>query len=161
MANFDSLEAKCPDNLQISIGLESFTAVLEGRSAFYLERMWEDGEWLYEFSVFLGRMPNFFRCNGGRIIVHHNVDYGGEYGFYAITFGLDEVQRDLIIGPGMNYGEWDKDFAEWVRHHRWPYWNLNPTIFRMPEETLTPIMRLSILENIITDNLRLRHGHVV
>ena len=132
-----------------------------GPASASIYRFVDDG---YEFSVFLGRMPSFFRCRAGRIIVHHNVDYGGEYGYYALTFNPYGAQREPITGLGWDFEEWDfeeweAEFADWIRHHMWPYWNLHPTIFRMPEETLTPIIRLSRLENIITDNLRQRHMH--
>jgi|GEM_PF-3405256 len=106
----------------------------------------------YTQVIQLNRMPDFFTDRDGRIIVHYNVDYGGAYGYYHLIFTDDGAQKMLISEPSGD------DWAAWQEHHQYPYFQQNPTIFGMPEKTLTPILPLTELENRITESVMRRHG---
>ena len=113
-----------------------------------------DGTFMPTF-VF-GRMPMFFASNSGDIIVHYNMDYGGHFGYYFLIFSEDGVKEELIVRPHWDEDSWDS----WWAHHERPYWYDNPSIYGMPDETLTRLARLTELENRITNSIRGRHGLV-
>jgi len=121
-----------------------------GGPAFPMLYRFIDGS--YEPAIWFDRAPAFFRDREGRVIVHYDVNYGGHYAYYYLIFTEDGVEKELIVTPN-----WD-DMNEWWLHHQYPYWEQNPTIFSMPEETLTPILPLTELEHLITEAIRSRHG---
>lgn len=102
--------------------------------------------------IHLNRSPSFFADSERRVIVHYNIEYGGAFGYYLLTFTNGGAEKELIAAPNWN------DIESWYAHHQYPYWNQNPTIFGMPDEILTPILPLNDLEVLIIQSIRHRHG---
>jgi hypothetical protein len=78
--------------------------------------------------------------------------------YYHFTLRDEGMELELISQPDFETFGWEHEYAAWEEHHRYPAWHNNPTIFRMPEETLTLIPRFTELEEQITANIRRRHG---
>lgn len=98
----------------------------------------------------------FFTDSAGRIVFFDSNWYSGEIAYFYFTLH-DEKGAELEMISQFDFSS-ETGHSEWYEHHRYPYWYNNPTIFRMPEETLTPIPRLIELEEQITANIRRRHG---
>ena len=99
------------------------------------------------------RIPRFFMDNAGRIVVHYFVEYGGVFAYYYLVFTEDGAYKKLITSP-----HFPDDWDSWLEHHQYTYFDYNPSIWGMPDETLTPILPLTELEEYIRANVMRRHG---
>jgi len=112
--------------------------------------MFLDGK--YVPTVWLDRMPSFYLDNYGNLIVFYSVAYGGRFGYYYLIRCEYEPRKELISAPDFN------DMDSWWAHLLCPNYEQYPTIYRMPERTLTPVVRLYELEVTITESIIRRHG---
>jgi|GEM_PF-1992924 len=114
-------------------------------------------------------LRKFLTDRNGRIVMFLNNERDEVFGYWYFTLHKNGVELEVIFAQPDEKFCWQTEhdaWAEhqryehraWTEHHRYPYWYTNPTIFRMPEETLTRIPRLTELEEQLTANIRRTHG---
>ena len=117
-----------------------------------------DGEYKATTSTLHTGSREFFTDSAGRIVFFVENFRDGIYAYYHFTLHDEGAELELISQPDMETFGWEHEYYAWAAHHRYPYWQHSPSIFRMPEETLTHFPRLTELEEQITANIRHRHG---
>ena len=91
----------------------------------------------------------FFDDNGD--IIYIAGDFTGSGNYYRLRFTDSGIEKEIIVA----FEEWGGD--EWREHHRYPYFDNNPTIIgtNIP---LTPVPRLTGLQAEITTSINQRLG---
>jgi len=125
-----------------------------------------DGEYVAQENSSFCSSSEFFADRNGRIVVFEHNEYMSNFSFRYLDFTDTDIETTYIICLFDNLDwysdnrrdEWEKLWFDWIEHITSPEWYTNPTIFRMPEETLTRIPRLTELEEQLTASIRRTHG---
>ena len=103
-------------------------------------------------------LQGIFKDSNDKIVLFIENHRDGIFAYYHLVLHGEDIKLELISEPDFETFSWADEMYRWDRHHQYPYWHNNPTIFGMAEEKLNPIPRLTELEEQITTNIRHRHG---
>ena len=130
-----------------------------------------DGEYRAIHQKNEGSPPIFFTDPLGRMVILHNSDFGGNYGYFLVTSHNNNVYVETIveaIGPDenrvfLNHLTGERfDMSFWWEHHNAfdydPSFSGSITLPGMPDMQLITVDRLTELEVEITNSIRQRLG---